>query len=59
MVNPKNAVGKTVNGPTSITQLWNFENVAKICQFQFLDPPPPNTHTIMEFGTFSFTIWGV
>ena len=22
---------------------WRFENVAKICQFQFLDPPPP-TH---------------
>ena len=34
----------TVNGPTSITRLGSFENVAKICQFQFLDPPPQNTH---------------
>ena len=34
----------TVNGPTSITATWSFENVAKIYQFQFLDPPSP-THT--------------
>ena len=33
----------TVNGPTSITRLGSFENVAKICQFQFLNPP--KTHT--------------
>ena len=32
----------TVNGPTSITRLGSFENVAKNCQFQFLDPPPQN-----------------
>ena len=34
----------TVNGPTSITRLGSFENVAKIYQFQFLDPPL-KTHT--------------
>ena len=35
-----------VNGPTSITRLASFENVAKISQFKFLDPP---THTT-NFG---------
>ena len=28
----------TVNGPTSITRLGSYENLAKNCQF-FLDPP--------------------
>ena len=36
----------TVNRPTSITRLGSFENVANICQFQFLDPPP---HTHKQF----------
>ena len=38
----------TVNGPTSITRLGSFENVAKNCQFQFLDPPTP-TPTLKIF----------
>ena len=36
----------TVNRLISITQL---ENVAKICQFQFLDPPPQK-HTLVNIS---------
>ena len=31
-----------------------FENVAKICQFQFLDPSPPHTLTIFGEGIKKF-----
>ena len=29
---------------------WSFESVAKISQFQFLDPPPQHTLTILGRG---------
>ena len=41
----------TVNGPTSITRLGSFENVAKNCQFQFLDPlPTPKKKYVFFWG---------
>ena len=33
--------------------MWSFENVAKICQFQFLDPPPPHTKNLGGYKKMS------
>ena len=43
----------TINGQTSITQLGSFENVAKNCQFQFLDPLQ-NIVASFRIAKFSF-----